>query len=231
MTITTTEKLVCFFHIPKTGGTAIRALLEKTVPRERYFWQHHTDNWQGYQYLDQVPLENRLHYFSQLQLVGGHFQYHYTGLLRAVGIEPVFAAVVREPFSRLLSHYEFVEKMNGRIPTAEHFYKSFYEKTDFWEGQGCHQLAWVTGQTQLNKGIHILNNHVFILKSMDNILGFIADLAKYIPELAGDKLMIYNENEDKSYLQKYDNQAANKDICDFLIEDIRFYEYVNNRSL
>lgn len=229
MTITTTEKLVCFFHIPKTGGTAIRALLEKTVLRERYFWQHGEDNPLGYRYLDQVPLENRSNYFGRLQVVGGHFEYPYTGVLRCAGIEPVFAAVVREPFSRLLSHYEFVEKMNGRVPTAEHFYDSFYDKADFWKGQDSYQLFYLTGERELNLGIHVLNKHEYLLKSLENIQGFVDELAKYVPEVAAQEVMVYNDNKDKSYLQKYDNLLANTDIYKFLEQDIRFFEYVNNR--
>ncbi|MGZ8217476.1 hypothetical protein [Methylomagnum sp.] len=223
------QKLVCFFHIPKTGGTAIRALLQKTVPRERYFWQHENNNPLGYLYLDQVPLEKREAYFNQLRFVGGHFEYHYTGVLRGVGIEPVFAAVVREPFSRVVSHYEFVEKMNGRQPTPEHFYDTFYKKTDFWNGQDSYQLFCTTGQAQLNNGIHVLNRHSYLLVPLANIQFFVTELAKYIPELGGNRLMIYNDNEDKSYLQKYDNLVANKDICEFLKEDIRFFEYINNQ--
>lgn len=224
-----TQKLVCFFHIPKTGGTAVRALLEKTMPRERYFWQHEGGNPLGYLYLDQVPLENRLDYFSRLQFVGGHFEYAYTGVLRGVGIEPIFAAVVRKPFSRVVSHYEFLEKIEGRKPTPEHFYDTFYKKTDFWKGQDSYQLFCVTGQTQFDNGIHTLNRHDYLLVPLANIQLLVAELAKYIPEFNGRRLMIYNDNEDKAYLEKYNDRAANNDICEFLKEDSRFFEWVSNR--
>lgn len=225
-----TRRLACFFHVPKTGGTSIRELLKKSLPRKRFFWQGDGGNPLGYQYLDQVPEDSRLDYFKRLRLVGGHFGYLYTGILRDMGIAPVFAAVVREPFARTVSHYEYLEKRQGRTPTAEHFYKTFYDMTDFWKDPNCHQLFWITGQTEFDVGIRLLLAHTYLIKPLENIKSLVTDLAEHIPELEVNELKVNNKNKDLSYMQKYDNHAANRDIREFFSEDMRFYQYVIDRS-
>lgn len=99
-----------------------------------------------------------------------------------------------------------MEKINGRRPTPENFYETFYKKTDFWKGQDSCQLFCATGQTQFDNGIHALNGHNYLLAPLASIQLLVAEFAKYIPELNGNRLM-----------------------CEFLKEDYRLFEWVSNR--
>jgi len=90
------DELLFFLHIPKTGGTSLRAIIE---PR--------FDSLQIYPAKDMPELATAPKPSAQYRLVCGHFPYDFS--LR-FGASPVYIVMLRDPIKRAISYYKYVRR-------------------------------------------------------------------------------------------------------------------------
>jgi hypothetical protein len=82
-----------FLHIPKTAGTALREVVEKRYPKDRWIPVY----WHDPEFLAEA--QQRAH---TAELIYGHFSYGFHELLCAEGR---YMTVLREPVDRVVSYF------------------------------------------------------------------------------------------------------------------------------
>lgn len=101
--------LVVFCHVPKCSGTTVRYYAQAAYPASSFFWlnreQEETELF--FARVARQPIEKLDDSF-----IGGHFSINdFINLfLRRLGtsaLDIVFAACIRDPFDRYISHYEY----------------------------------------------------------------------------------------------------------------------------
>ncbi|MCB1078388.1 MAG: sulfotransferase family 2 domain-containing protein, partial [Verrucomicrobiae bacterium] len=102
--------MIVFTHIPKTGGSPVREWFIEKLGREKVFWHREPGNPEGFGGVRQVPEKRRIEYFQQFEMIGGHFGFWEPTIreLEDAGITVCRACLLREPFERVVSHFDFV---------------------------------------------------------------------------------------------------------------------------
>lgn len=94
-----TRPTICFVHIPKTAGTAIRAaVVEILGGREKVFWLNLSGTLA--EFTKATPSE-----VQKYAIVGGHAS---ASDFEGVPDPKIFSAVVREPVARAVSLFEYI---------------------------------------------------------------------------------------------------------------------------
>lgn len=116
------QEILISIHIPKTGGTSFRQILETTYGKDNGFLLDHP-------WLEDVPtalkgnkLDDRKDddirkALKGLRCIHGHFPASkYKRLLSIDGIKPIFITWLRDPIERAVSTYYFLRaEQNGKI--------------------------------------------------------------------------------------------------------------------
>jgi hypothetical protein len=99
---------VFFLHIPRTGGTALRHMLERSVDRSEQWKIYDWDSEQGAISADRATI-------ARYRLIVGHYR---IGVWTPFEDQP-FTAVLREPVSRLVSSYRYNRMYDNQIFHAQ----------------------------------------------------------------------------------------------------------------
>jgi sulfotransferase famil protein len=95
-----------FFHIPKAAGNTIKDLLARLYPAEQVYRIDGERIRASNQALETWPVERR----AQLRVVMGHMAF---GIHHRLPQPSRYFTILREPVSRLVSHYYFVRSHHG----------------------------------------------------------------------------------------------------------------------
>jgi FkbM family methyltransferase len=95
------KRLVCFVHLPKTGGGALAEALGRTVSTERIFWVNSPDKLADWNELG--PDE-----FGEFDVVGGDL---FIDQFLKINRPKLIVSVIREPIRRAVSYYRFVTEV------------------------------------------------------------------------------------------------------------------------
>lgn len=94
---------IIFLHIHKTAGTSLRTALRNRLGDNFLPW------YPGNKSAEQARSELREHF----QLIYGHLEF---GAHEALGIEPRYATILREPVSRVISYYNYIKEQRPDHP-------------------------------------------------------------------------------------------------------------------
>ena len=94
-----------FLHIPKTGGTSFRDVVEQVYPHNRCISAYS---------LEPVALEGVKARIGEADAVYGHLFY---GVHKILGVGPRYVTIVRNPIERVISFY----RHQARDENSEHF--------------------------------------------------------------------------------------------------------------
>lgn len=95
-----------FFHIPKAAGNTIKGILTSLYPAHQVYRIDGERIRESNRALESWPLERR----RELRVVMGHMAF---GVHRLLPAPATYFTVLREPVSRLVSHYHFVRSHHG----------------------------------------------------------------------------------------------------------------------
>lgn len=95
------ERLFVFLHIPRTGGTSLLQVLRRQYSPPLLYEIDGARVQESIHRLATLPTSEK----AQLACIAGHCPW---GVHQLVGREAVYFAVVREPVSRIISHYFYV---------------------------------------------------------------------------------------------------------------------------
>lgn len=97
---------VIFLHIPKTAGTAVRALIGKNYLKKQVYDFPDIDAREAMRNFRLLPVEKR----GSFRAVQGHMWF---GLHEAVPRPSTYITLLRDPVDRIVSHYHFVRSTPG----------------------------------------------------------------------------------------------------------------------
>lgn len=99
------SETILFMHIAKTAGTAFREAMEENYKQSQIAYLYPDPPGFLYENLGLLPLEQR----RAFRLVIGHFQY---GIHDFLPQQSTYVTIVREPVSRIISHYRYGLEMH-----------------------------------------------------------------------------------------------------------------------
>ena len=99
------SETILFMHIAKTAGTAFREAMEENYKQSEIAYLYPDPPGFLYENLGLLPLEQR----RAFRLVIGHFQY---GIHDFLPQQATYVTIVREPVSRIISHYRYGLEMH-----------------------------------------------------------------------------------------------------------------------
>jgi len=143
-------KILISVHVPKTGGTSFRSVLEQFYGSG--FWTDY--DWEDRPSVIAGPALNGeddeiREALSSVRCIHGHFNVRKYLRLRDIdGIDPVFITWLRDPVERALSAYYFLRNLNSTIvetPEWERLARSmslyeYFSSTSYGSNQQARQL-------------------------------------------------------------------------------------------
>lgn len=99
----TDSRRLIFTHIPKTGGTSLRAVLGRHYPRHTVHFKDN-NNYLNARHILTLPQAER----DGLRLIAGHLSY---GIHAYLTGESVYITLLRDPVKRLISNYFFARSL------------------------------------------------------------------------------------------------------------------------
>lgn len=98
MNYTQKRPLVVFSHIPKTGGSTLRRIIDKQYPTESIYRYSHESH---RKWLNQTPSARK----QAIRCVVGHCRF---GVHRSLARPAIYIALLRDPVERVISTYYYI---------------------------------------------------------------------------------------------------------------------------
>ena len=189
---------IFFLHITKTAGGSLKEIVRHSPADVRLHYPGEPGYSREFEY-------DRMH-----EVYFGHFFY---GAHAKVGAEPRYAAFLREPVSRTVSHYHhLVNHDSGKVGDMVRSYpdlKTFLESRRRWEFDNfmCRVIAGTANQPKVGQlgpeiyeqAVENLRRHFVFIGLFEDLEGSLARLNEIIP-LRHGKLPHVNKGRYKDQL-------------------------------
>lgn len=192
---TSRSRILCFLHLPRTGGTTINRMLKYTFGDRAVF---HADLLAEYggEYGLAAALPGDPGIYRYASLISGHYGVAHPLILNAprpVGI----MAVMRHPLERIVSLYDYIRGTPNHPEHAELAKRSLNQALDSVPGFAVHcrnaQLLTLFNATD-TKGIQeALSRHPYLLGRMDSLEAFAQSVLSLFRCCLGGPLPHFNK--------------------------------------
>jgi hypothetical protein len=90
-----------FFHLPKTGGTTLHAILWRQYRSENIFRTNPEEHWESLRVFRELPDQQKAKY----RLITGHMRF---GIHEDIKNPSFYITFLREPIKRIVSYYHYI---------------------------------------------------------------------------------------------------------------------------
>jgi hypothetical protein len=250
-------KLV-FHHIPKTAGTSLRQIIfSELLEIQQSYWHYTTplkleievtdffslinlSNLEGLTQIDASKARDKLKFeFFRKEFVGGHLTFpDYKKLVENLGESDsaVHVAVLRDPFERLVSYWEFCQRQDDHpFKYGGEFEDALNSEHPFFRNCTWEQNYYISGKRDFNQSLETLNNNKFVLFDLSRLNDFASTIrlafnesdSKFLKQDTSaqtEDVKKSNVNPNKSYIEKYIKYRPL--VSELLSEDQKLYDYV-----
>ncbi|WP_296700426.1 sulfotransferase family 2 domain-containing protein [Algoriphagus sp.] len=225
----TNPKPILFDHLPKCGGTTINWYLESVFPR-RFVYEISGENpLEAVEKFKDLPKGIRL----KSKVIYGHLA---NELIDYANPESLVVTVLRDPVSRIVSHYHYVKAnknhylhhkiKEGKIRLDNYCYQNLSSELENWYVSHFSKMSISQINRDPDKAIKLALKNI---KDKYHIIGFQDDITSFVNELAHlanlkNKFQnqILNGRKKKSKSKELD-QATYDLICEKNSLDIELY--------
>ena len=221
--------MIVFSHIPKTGGSSFREWFIKKLGREKIFWHREPGNLEGFGGIRRIPLDRVVDYLTQFEMIGGHFGFDEPVIteLEAAGVPVLRTCMLREPFERLISHFDFVaQRPNHGSHTSKSFDKALESNERVFRRNRSQQNRYLSGSPTFETTRQWLNDHPCLIGTLEKKEAFLRKLSGRCSAL-GDLEGFPNENRGrKRYRPNYEEFRSDPRVARVIEEDRKLYRWV-----
>ena len=104
-------KTIIFNHIPKTGGTTLRIILNKVYGEDKVYFPGSTDLSGSYMQFEELTHKSQKHY----QVIAGHGADYYSNFFD----RPLTITILRDPVDLFISQYQYLKQSPNSIYQEE----------------------------------------------------------------------------------------------------------------
>ena len=190
-------KKILFDHLPKCGGSTLKAYLLKHYPRRKSFLTNGWDPHKSIQEFKEMPQSSRHDYC----LIQGHLANQLIGDADPACLK---VTLLRDPVERIISHYFFVKR------TQKHYlHRTIHDSNISLEDYACSNLSdelknWYTThfsgftsvKAEKNPEEAVATAVETVLNQFD-IIGFLDDFPAFIESLRKRANLRYAYNDDR----------------------------------
>lgn len=225
---------VIFLHIPKATGTSARIFFMDLFGKDNV-------SWLGVDFSMEELLEGSASLLSN-KVVGGHFSY---SLSKSIpGYNNLYVSVVREPISRVISLYRYIQRIESHHLHEEAQSKTMLEMietcAEFRNHVSNFQVQYISDISSIRSKeatfMHAVKNiesSLFYLSSLRNVTGLFQILQKRLAP--GTEELVYGSHNISPNPIEKDNLWNDKELMKKLKElnkeDIEFYKWVDRKGV
>lgn len=194
------EKVLVYIHTPKTAGTYLRrAWLLNNI--KNYFW---SDEYKVAVRVKKIKkLQQDYVEASYYEMIGGHFPINV--FLEMKTIQPrIFLNVLRDPVSRILSFYNYVQNKDKQHPfydqaTKHTLCELLEQKGAFYEAVNNQQIRFLIAEKELLN--RFSDRDMLIVGKQEKIDEFITKVNDIVGFKVGARDAVFNVG-DEGYIEK-----------------------------
>ena len=221
--------MILFAHVPRTAGTSFRQFFIHLLGRKQVFWQGVAGNRNEYRGIGQIP-ENILRgYLLNHDIVGGHFSLAHPKIdgLFSKEDDVIYSCLLREPFERLVSHFELATRKPGHPAyTRSSFLEAFEKNEAFFLRNHNQQNRYISNRNQFDLTKQFLENHRSVVGIHEQRTKFIRKLGQFLPQLNAYENFPCANSSTIDYEEKYAAFRDNTSLAKYLVPDYRLYRWV-----
>jgi len=222
-----TDPILIFIHIPKTGGSSMRQYFFRNFGRENVFWHGHGPLANGL--LQPTAEREGIEHFDRFKLIGGHFNFG-NKVIRAIRRPKIFAAVLRRPVERVVSHFEYVQrKPEHPLHSTSDLETTLRERMQFHTAETNAQCRFAAKATSARRALRTIRGERYLLGSQDRLDLVCARISEICGMPVGNVPSANVQGD--GYYERHATDAALKLIEPIIAEDQKLYDEVRDEQL
>jgi hypothetical protein len=221
------NRLIYLIHIQKTAGTSIRFYFEKGFGAEKCFWHAPNQSSTTRGNLLNIAVTDPSH-FAHFRVIGGHLAFNKIPK-QILARSPIFVSALRNPVSRIVSHYQHIRSSPTHGLSAQVAGKTLFQAMKapgFAAVSDRLQIEYLCGRKDLKSLHDALDKGKYMIGKQEKIDELFRQLSATfgIPVFNDVQVNISKPGYEKEIEQQPDYQKAIEVIREMNTVEFDFYK-------
>lgn len=169
-------------------------------------------------------------YFAQLRMVGGHLKFDDERFRKIENYGPrvVRVAILRRPFDRVVSHFDFVNHTTGRhfLRTEGSFEEALQSKEPIFKRSKGEQNFYLSGRREFHGTVETLKSGIYLIGLFEQRDKLFERLGELFYELESGPTFPKANAGRKGYKPQYEKFRWDPRVRELINEDFKLYHWV-----